>query len=83
MAGSLASKRNFVVLASIALIFLVLALVITIPMVTVPSSKYANNETCTTTECKKAAYLISSSMDSSIDPCTDFYKYVNDFIFCK
>ena len=67
------SKRKLTLFA-IGMIFLVL--IISIPMATKPSSKmYANNETCLTAECKKAAKLILSSMDESIDPCTDFYKY--------
>ena len=68
-------KRKLAVFAIAGLIFLVL--IISIPMAIVPSSKmYANNETCFTADCKKAAELILSSVDSSVDPCMDFYKYV-------
>ena len=67
-------SKSKLALFAIGMIFLVL--IIFIPMATKPSSKmYANNETCLTAECKKAAKLILSSMDQSIDPCTDFYKY--------
>ena len=77
------SKRKWAVYASIGLIFLLLIIAFLWPLwATAPSSKmYSNNETCVTTECKKAAKLILTSMDSSIDPCTDFYKYVYKFTY--
>eukprot|EP01084_Bolivina_argentea_P211461 359721_1 len=42
------------------------------------NSKKTNIEYCTTTECLKLAADLSNTINTSVDPCHDFYHYVCD-----
>ncbi|XP_011304666.1 neprilysin-21 [Fopius arisanus] len=39
------------------------------------SSEPEESKTCTTDDCKKVAQFYTETMDKTIDPCQDFYKY--------
>ena len=72
------SCKCFFVGSVVTIAIFLTILVIVVPLGVVygkPSSQTVMTATCLTPECMKLSASISGSLDQTVDPCTDFYKF--------
>ena len=64
----------FIIVLGVSLVALALALAIVLG-VEVSKSKNAGKDVCSTSDCLRVAGYIASNLNTSVDPCDDFYTY--------
>lgn len=69
--------KLLVAVAIVSLTLLAIGLIAAIIGILVSDNVFSSTEstTCTTPECVKLAATVLSNMDTSVDPCEDFYNY--------
>ena len=64
----------FIIVLGVSLVALALALAIALAVV-VSKSKNTGKDVCSTSDCLQVAGYVASNLNTSVDPCDDFYAY--------
>lgn len=66
---------GIIIAVCVLLIFILVDVVVGLIIASLLSSSGSSTDTCTTPACVKLASTVLTNMDTSIDPCQDFYNY--------